>query len=314
MKILVTGGNGMVGNCIKNIQNDYPQHKFIFLTREKCNLENRLSVLMYFADNKDIDCIIHLANCVGGLFMNLNNNIDMFSKNVKINENVLEACKKYNINKGIFCLSSCIFPCNPSKFPMNEEMIHESPPHYSNEGYAYSKRMLEMQCRHYNETHNTEYICVIPVNLYGPYDNFNLQNGHVIASLINRFHKEKQRDNPNYYVYGDGSPYRQFLYAPDFAKIICELLLNNIYNEKTPIICCNDEITIKEMVKTICSVMDINKEKIEWGNKLDNGCEKKTVDNLKFKKYLNNFIFTPLDDGLKETYKWYKENLNNLRE
>jgi GDP-L-fucose synthase len=251
---------------------------------------------------------------VGGLFMNQNNNIDMFSKNIKINENILEACKKYNINKGIFCLSSCIFPSNPKKFPMNDSMIHESPPHHSNEGYAYSKRMLEFQCRQYNLKYNTKFICVVPVNLYGPNDNFNLNNGHVIASLMNRFYKESKRENQNYYVYGDGSPERQFLYAPDFAKIICELLLKNIYNDNHPVICCNDEITIKEMVNILCNVMKIDNKLLEWGSELDNGCIKKTVDNSKILKIMPSFKFTPLTDGLNQMFHWYCKNINNIRE
>jgi GDP-L-fucose synthase len=93
--------------------------------------------------------------------------------------NILKACHKYNINRGIFCLSSCIYPASPSKFPMLEEDLCSSEPHYSNEGYAYSKRMMYMLCKHYNKSYNREYICVSPVNLYGPYDNFN------IKSLIN---------------------------------------------------------------------------------------------------------------------------------
>lgn len=314
MKILVTGSNGLVGNSIRNIADKYSNTEFIFLTKNICDLENRYSVLMYFAGNKDIDAIIHLANNVGGLFMNQNNNIDMFSKNIKINENILEACLKYNIKNGIFCLSSCIFPHKPSKFPMDETMIHESPPHYSNEGYAYSKRMLELQCRQFNLTHNTNFKCVIPVNLYGPYDNFNIQKGHVIPSLINRFHKEKQRKNPNYYVYGDGNAYRQFLYAPDFAKIICDILVNNVYSDNKPIICCNDEITIRDMVILLCKIMNIDYNKIIWGSALDNGCQKKTVDNTKLLKYFNNFKFTNLEDGLGNTYKWFVNNIDDIRE
>ena len=131
-----------------------------------------------------------------------------------------------------------------------------------------------MQCRQFNLKYNTEFICVIPVNLYCPYDNFNIQKGHVIASLINRFHKEKSRNSPNFYVYGDGTPYRQFLYALDFAKIICDILIFKLYKDKEPIICCNNEITIKDMVLNLCDVINIDKSKLVWGSKLDNGCQK----------------------------------------
>lgn len=312
MKILVTGGNGLVGNSIKKLVNNYNSHEFVFLKRDECELTNRENVLKYFENNK-FDYIIHLAAHVGGLFMNMNSNIDMFSKNIKINENILEACHKNNIKKGIFCLSSCIYPCNPSKFPMDETMIHESPPHYSNEGYAYSKRMLELQCRQYNNKYNTQYICVIPVNLYGPYDNFNIENGHVIPSILHRFHMEKISKNENYFAYGTGNPYRQFLYAPDFARIICNLLLDNIYTKNEPIICCNDEITIKEMTTTLLEVMHIDNKLLKWNTNKSDGCLKKTVTNEKLLKYYPDFEFTSLKKGLTETYNWFCNNQSIVR-
>ena len=148
MRICVTGGNGMVGSCIKDIIHLYPQHKFIFLHRGYGNhsveLTSKMSVLTYFSNEK-FDAIIHLAADVGGLYKNMKNNVEIFNNNIAINQNILEAAHKYNIQNGIFCLSSCIYPENPSSFPMDETMIHDGPPHNSNMGYAYAKRMLEVQ-------------------------------------------------------------------------------------------------------------------------------------------------------------------------
>jgi GDP-L-fucose synthase len=274
-----------------------------------------MSVLTFFSsgDNR-FDYIIHLAAKVGGLFMNLDSNAEMFSENIKINENILFVCKKYGIKRGIFCLSSCIYPCNPSRFPMDESMIHESPPHHSNEGYAYAKRMLELQCRQYNKAYGTEYICVIPVNLYGPHDNFSIKNGHVIPAIMNRFHGEKAKKDGKFTPYGTGQAYRQFLFAKDFAKIICDVLLDKKYNNTEPLICCNDETTIKEMVGSLADAMDISRDKLEWDINKSDGCMKKTVDNSKLCKYYPDFKFTSLQDGLKETYKWFCDNQNTLRQ
>ena len=314
MNILVTGGNGMVASCIKDLQNIYPSDTFFFMTRNQCDLSSEKSVNDFF-ENSTIkyDYIIHLAAKVGGLFMNLNSNIEMFSENIRINENILKASHKHNIKRGIFCLSSCIYPCNPYRFPMDETMIHESPPHPSNEGYAYAKRMLELQCRQYNKAYNTEYICVIPVNLYGPHDNFNIENGHVIPSLMHRFHKEKNKNNGEFIAYGTGTPLRQFLYAPDFAKIICKILFDKNNQNTDPIICCNGEITIKEMVETLGETMDININNIKWDETKSDGCMKKTVDNSVLLRLYPDFNFISLQNGLKETYKWFIDNYNICR-
>ena len=224
MKICITGGTGMVANYIKDaIKEMYSEHEFIFLSRLDCDLRRREKVLLVFSVYK-FDYVIHLAAAVGGLYKNMNDNIGMFSDNIKINENVLEACHKNNIKRGIFCLSSCVYPANPSHFPMDESMLHESQPHPSNEGYSYAKRMLEMQTRQYNKAYGYEYICVTPVNMYGKYDNFSLQDGHFIPMIMHRFFQELsyRHYNPGgkFEAYGSGMPLRQFLYAGDFAKII----------------------------------------------------------------------------------------------
>jgi len=310
--IVITGGTGMVGKCIKEYieKSPYnPQIKATFLSSRDLDLTKRNDVLEYFKNN-DHEYIIHLAANVGGLYKNMAGNIEMFGSNIKINENVLEACHLNNINRGIFCLSSCIYPANPGKFPMDETMIHEGPPHSSNEGYAYAKRMLEMQCRHYNNSFNREYICVVPVNLYGPYDNFNLRDGHLIPMLMHRFHLSKKYDVVS--AYGTGKPLRQFLYAPDFAKIIIKILFE--YVETSPIICCTDkEYTIKELVLKVMDTMNMDHEKLTWLTDKSDGVMKKTVSNKKLMKLFSNLEFTSLDEGLKHTYDWFVINYNNIR-
>jgi len=315
MKIVVTGGSGMVGNNIKDIINSNKYltnsdvENFHFLSSKDVDLTNREDVLNFFKDKK-YDYIIHLAANVGGLYKNMAGNIEMFSSNIKINENVLEACHLNGIKRGIFCLSSCIYPANPSKFPMDETMIHESPPHSSNEGYAYAKRMLELQCRQYNKSYGYAFYCVVPVNLYGKYDYFNLKNGHFIPMIMHRFHLSRKYDILT--AYGSGKPLRQFLYAKDFAEIILYIL----FNEKIPvqtIICCdNNEYQIKDIVHKLMDVMELPKEKLSWLTQFSDGCMKKTVTNKKLLS-LMGVKFTDLDEGLKETYEWFKENYNTIR-
>jgi len=317
MHIVVTGGNGMVGNCIKDIVYLYPNHQFTFTNRNHMELTNYLSVLQYFESNK-FDYIIHLAADVGGLYKNLNQNYEMLENNLLINLNILNACKKYNINRGVFILSSCIYPNNPKQFPMEESIIHNGPPHFSNEGYAYAKRILEIQCRLINKSNKTEYFCLTPVNLYGPYDNFNVDNGHFISSILHRFYLSKLVGK-SCVAYGTGKPLRQFLYAPDFAKIICNILFYLPYDEcnQNIIICDDNEYTIKNVIDKIKSLMKI--EKINWDSTASDGCMKKTVSNKKFKNLTRKYEkiwdwnWKPLDDGLKESHNWLINNYKIAR-
>ena len=329
MKVLVTGGSGMVGNHIKHIiENNeseiYKNYKladyeFVFISSKECDLRKRGEVYSLFRKH-NFSCVIHLAAKVGGLYKNLRENVEMFSDNIKINENILEVCNFYNINHAIFCLSSCIFPENPSKFPMDETMIHESPPHYSNDGYAYSKRMLEVQCKNYNKQYGRNYICVVPVNLYGEYDNFKLGDAHVVPEIIHRIYNYKKNKNSEnneekFKAYGTGKPLRQFLYAGDFANMILNILFisNQLSKPIKPIICCNNEITIKELVYKIAHIMQINLYDIQFDSGKIDGCMRKTVTNKYFHGIFPDFKYTPLYEGLMKTIEWFTENYDTIR-
>jgi GDP-L-fucose synthase len=317
MKILVTGGSGMVGCGIKHVIEmtkdyfNYDEINFIFLSSKDVDLTDRKKTLDFFM-YACADYIIHLAANVGGLYKNQENNIKMFSDNIKINENVLEACRINKIMRGIFVLSSCIYPINPSKFPMDESMVHESPPHHSNEGYAYAKRMLEMQCRQHNKL-GYEFICLTPVNLYGPYDNFKIKDAHLIPALMHRFHLHNQAGK-KLLAYGTGRPERQFLYSIDFAKIILNILLENKDIKSGNIICCTDEeYKIMDVVDKLADVMELDKKSIFWDSTKADGCMKKTVSNEKLKKIIKDYNFIPLSLGLEETYRWFVNNYDTIR-
>lgn len=316
--VLVTGGSGMVGSTLKQYLNyNEPIDNYFFISSADYDLTDMSEVENCFNERK-YDKIIHLAAVVGGLYKNMNNNSQMLMKNLKINANIIDACHKYNINRGIFCLSSCIYPKNPSKFPMSEEQLCESEPHESNEGYAYAKRMLYLLCEHYNKDFGREYICVSPVNLYGSFDNFSIKNGHVIPGLINRMYKTKHQISPYnkefFEVYGSGIAERQFLYVPNFCEVIIQMLynknvINGIYN-----ICGDEEYTIKEIVSLIAKIMDFDENKIVYNTNYMDGIIKKTVSNEKLKKILHNIKFTDIEKGLQLTYVWFLENVNVIRE
>lgn len=309
MKILVTGGSGLVGMALQDVLKNTD---YIVLTpsSKECNLTHYEETLSYFQTNKP-DFIIHLAANVGGLYKNMNDKVGMFEKNIKINMNVLECAYRSNIKKVISCLSTCIFP-DKTTYPINEEMLHNGPPHVSNDAYAYAKRMLEIQSNIYNEQYGTNFICIIPTNIYGPYDNFSLEDGHVIPSLIHKCYLAK-KEGKDFIVRGTGKPLRQFIYSNDLAKLILWVLEE--YTEKKSIILSvseKEEVTIREVANKIAENFNY-KDRLVFDSSYSDGQYKKTADNSKLLSHLPNFQFTSIEDGIYKTVEWFKKNDKRIR-
>jgi GDP-L-fucose synthase len=176
--------------------------------------------------------------------------------------------------------------------------------------------MLEVQTRQYNKTYGCQYICVVPVNLYGPFDNFNLKDSHMIPGLMHRFYLNSLHGE-KYQAYGTGKPFRQFLYSFDFASIILNILFDKDeerLKNTEPIICCNsDEFTIKEIVMNMAETMNINKNLIYWDTSKSDGCMKKTVTNKKLMDMYPETKFIDFKDGLDYTYQWFLNNYDSIR-
>lgn len=305
MNILITGGSGMIGS---NIKTQKTTHTFLSPTSKELNLLDFNSVETYFKNNK-IDFIIHLSANVGGLYKNMNDKVGMFRDNIMMNENILYYCHKYNVQNGLFCCSTCIFPNEPIKYPMDEKDMMLGEPHESNNSYAYAKRFLYFQCQNYNKQYGRKYICMTPCNLYGINDNFNLKDAHVIPSLIHKFYLSNLNNNILKITTGFESV-RQFLYVNDFVKIILMFMenFNNITFDN--IILSNDEIKIIDIVDKISKNFEnVNYEII---NK-EEGQVKKTCSNDLFKSLYPNFQFTNFDDGLNETILWFVKNYSDVR-
>ena len=159
-------------------------YDFIFVSSKDADLTKYNETYSLFK-KLEPDYVIHLAACVGGLFKNMNQKVDMFEINNLINFNVVKISHEFKVKKLICCLSTCIFP-DKTTYPIDETMLHNGPPHSSNDAYAYAKRMLEVHCKAYQEQYNDNFICVIPTNIYGPHDNYSLDDGHVIPALTHR--------------------------------------------------------------------------------------------------------------------------------
>jgi GDP-L-fucose synthase len=226
-----------------------------------------------------------------------------------INTNIIESSRIHNVKKLVSFLSTCVFPDN-IEYPITEKKIHLGEPHFSNYPYAYAKRMADIQIRSYREQYDLEYVSVIPTNIYGPNDNFSLDNGHVIPMLLHKMYNA-QRDNTDFVVWGSGNPLREFIYSKDIAKL-SEWALEN-YNESEPIIFSNsNEISIKDLVDLLVNEFNF-KGKVIFDKTKPDGQYRKPSDNSKLKSYLPNFEFTPIEKGLKETINWFIKNYENTR-
>ena len=201
--------------------------------------------------------VIHLAAKVGGLFANMKYKVEFWRDNVNMNDNIFQECHKRGVQKLVSCLSTCIFP-DKTTFPIDETMIHDGPPHFSNEGYAYAKRMVDVQNRMYKSQHGCNYTAVIPTNIFGKHDNFHLENSHVIPGLIHRGFNCK-KEGKSFDIWGSGKPLRQFIFSIDLAKLMIWTLRS--YDEADPIILSvgeEDEVPISDIAYAVAKSLDAN--------------------------------------------------------
>lgn len=299
-KILVTGGNGLVGSEFVGNQYFKPSSKDYNLTDREQTY--RLMI-------KGFDSVIHCAAKVGGLGSNMKYKGDFFYQNVMMNTNIIEGARLSKVKNLVAFLSTCVFPDNV-EYPLTEKKIHMGPPHFSNDAYAHAKRMVDVQIKAYREQYGLNYKSVIPSNIYGPNDNYDLINGHVVPSLIHKCYLARE-NKTDLMIWGTGQPLREFIYSKDVAKLT-EWVLNH-YNEDEPIILStSDEISIKDVVGIIVELMNY-KGNVVFDSTKPNGQFRKPSDNSKIKEYLPNFQFTPIYEGLKETIEYFEKNYNVVR-
>lgn len=315
MKILITGSSGLVGTAIKDIFSE-TENELINLTSKDCDLTDYDSTLKTFTKHKP-QTIIHLAALVGGLYKNMNHKVDMFEKNLIMNYNVVKCAHLAGVTNLVGCLSTCIFP-DDIKYPISEHDLHLGAPHSSNYGYAYAKRSLETHCALYREKYNLNYFCIIPTNIYGENDNFNLKDSHVIPGLIHKCYLAKLKHKP-FTILGTGKPLRQFIYSRDIAKLIKILLelpesfkLKNIILSVPP----KHEVSISHISKLIARCFDYE-SMITYDTTKNDGQYKKTASNTYLTELLTqhniDFKFTPIEVGISKAVKWFVSNYDTAR-
>jgi GDP-L-fucose synthase len=305
--ILVTGGSGLLGSAFKRILPDakYPTHEML-------DLRNSIKTASFLSD-PSIKTVIHLAGKVGGVKANTQFVSDFYQVNSEINNNIISSCVNKNIPKLVCCLSTCIYPDEKyASYPLTENQLHNGPPHDSNFGYAYAKRMVDVQLRAVRQQYGHNYISVIPNNMYGEHDNFDLENGHVIPALIRKIWEAKINNKPTFEVWGDGEVYREFTYAEDIAHAILFCLEH--YNGSEPInIGSTKEYRLKDVISLICKELEYNGQ-IVYDTTKPKGQIRKPTSNENFLKLgWREEMYTPLEAGLKKTCNWFKQNYPNIR-
>lgn len=304
---MVTGGSGLVGSAIKDFVEANPKEneEWVFLSSKDGDLRDREETEAIFDKYKPTH-VIHLAAKVGGLFANMAQKVEFYRENVLINDNIMELCRINEVKKLVSFLSTCIFP-DKTSYPIDETMLHDGPPHSSNEGYALAKRLIDTMNRAYAEEYGCNFTSIIPTNIYGPHDNFSIQNGHVIPGLIHKCYIAKKENKP-FTIWGSGTPLRQFIYSLDLAELTVWVMRQ--YHSPEPITLSVDEaseVPIKDVALAVAKAMQFEGEIIFDTDKAD-GQFKKTACNKKLRGYRPDYQFTSMDEGVQKSVDWFVAN------
>lgn len=310
--VMVTGGSGLVGSAIRDFvaTSKKEGEEWVFLSSKDGDLRDRKSTEAIFEKYQPTH-VIHLAAKVGGLFANLAQKVEFYRENTLINDNIMELCRIHKVKKLVSFLSTCIFP-DKTTYPIDETMLHDGPPHPSNEGYAYAKRLIDTMNRAYAEEYGCNFTSIIPTNIYGPHDNFSIKNGHVIPGLIHKCFIAK-RDGTPFTIWGSGTPLRQFIYSLDLAELTVWVMRD--YHSPEPITLSVDEaseVSIKDVALSVAKAMKFEGEVIFDTTKAD-GQFKKTACNKKLRSYRPDYEFTTMDNGIQKAVDWFTENYDTLR-
>ena len=303
-KIFVAGHRGMVGSAIWRNLEKKGYSNLIGETREKLDLRNQIEVLAYFKKEQP-KIVIDAAGKVGGILANNMFQYDFLIENLQIQNNLIDTSHHLGVEKFIFLASSCIYP-KISAQPIKEEYLMNSTLEPTNKGYAIAKIAGVVACETIKKQFNKDYLCLTPTNLYGSFDNFDMQSSHVLPAMIRKFYEAKTNNNADVFLWGSGTPRRDFLFVDDFAEAVVFALENNLpehlYNIGT-----GKDITIKELAETIQKVIG-HQGNIIWDISKPDGTQRKLMDISKMKEIGWQYSIE-LEDGIKKTYQWFSENI-----
>jgi GDP-L-fucose synthase len=302
-KIFVAGHCGMVGSALVRRLEARGFKNLLTRDRSKLDLTEQSAVAKFFANERP-DIVIVAAAKVGGIKANNDYPVEFLLENVRIQNNVIHSAYRMGVRKLLFLGSSCIYP----KFapqPIPESALLTGPLEPTNEAYAVAKIAGIKLCQAYAREYGRNFISVMPTNLYGPNDNFDLETSHVLAALLRKAHEGKMRKDPKLVVWGTGKPRREFLHVDDLASA-CLLMLEKYDSPEIINIGCGEDISIRELAELICDVVGFGGELV-WDTTKPDGTPQKLLDVTKIRA-LGWQPTIPLRNGIVQTYKWFLAN------
>ena len=302
-KIMVAGARGMVGSAIVRNLKSKGYTNVIPVTRDEVDFTSQIQTSHFFKKNRP-EYVLVAAAKVGGIMANKEYKADFITDNLEIQTNIIKNSHKFGVKKLLFLGSSCIYPKHPN-IPITEDQLLSSPLEPSNDGYAIAKIVGVKMCEAYRQQHGFNAISLMPTNLYGPNDNFDLNSSHVLPAMIRKFHEAKESNEPVVECWGDGSPMREFLHVDDLAEA-CYVAMENCEDPEHVNVGTGVDITIKELAETIADVVGFSGD-IKWDTSKPNGTPRKVLNVDKMK----SFGWEPkigFREGIQSTYEWYKEN------
>ncbi|MEL0653258.1 GDP-L-fucose synthase [Algibacter sp. TI.3.09] len=302
-KIYIAGHRGMVGSAIWRALEASGYNNLVGQTSAELDLRNQSAVQTFIETTKP-DVIIDAAAKVGGILANSQYQFEFLLENMQIQNNLIDAAHKQNISKFIFLGSSCIYPKLATQ-PLKEEYLLTGPLEPTNDGYAIAKISGVRLCKAIRDQYQKDFVSLMPTNLYGPHDNFDLKSSHVLPAMIRKFHEAKLNDNATVTLWGSGSPMREFLHVEDMAQAVVFALENklpeHLYNVGT-----GTDVTIKNLAETVQRIVG-HQGTIVWDDTKPDGTPRKLMDVSKMKT-LGWQATTPLDQGIENTYNWFLSN------
>lgn len=302
-KIFVAGHRGMVGSAIVRELRKQGYTNIITRTHSELDLTDQKAVNEFFEKEKP-DYVFLAAAKVGGIVANNTSPADFMYQNMMLEMNVIHAAWKWGVKKLLFLGSSCIYP-RLAPQPMTEKCLLTSSLEPTNEAYALAKISGLKYCEYLNRQYGTDFISVMPTNLYGPNDNYHPENSHVLPALIRRFHEARLNGRVSVTCWGDGSPLREFLYVDDLAEL-CVFLMQNYSGNETVNAGTGKEISIRELTEIVAKIVGYE-GRIEWDTSKPNGTPRKLLDVSKAAK-LGWTYSTELEEGIRLAYEDFKKN------
>ena len=302
--ILVTGGAGFLGKqVVEQLCKAGASQDKISTPRSReldlCKWESCQQAV------KEQDIVVHLAAHVGGIGLNREKPAELFYDNLIMGAQLIHAAYQEGVEKFVCVGTICAYP-KFTPVPFKEDDLWDGYPEETNAPYGIAKKALLVQLEAYRQQYDFDGIYLLPVNLYGPEDNFDPRSSHVIPALIRKVHEAQQRGDKQLLAWGDGSPTREFLYSTDAARGI--VMATQKYNEPAPVnLGTNHEVKIKDLVETICELMGFEGE-IVWQTDQPNGQPRRCLDTQRAKEKFGFVAETEFKQGLKNTIDWYRQN------